>query len=494
MNPLLSTSHPNYSSINEQDNLLLKAIQEGPIEHTASVDKYRSIRQCSKSATFVAAMCANASFIPITLNAGIPFAIGNSASFLALDFWALNATFDDAFGPRTEHEALLVDRMSKGKCYTVSLAVGSVLMAVLSQFPNALPSLDYNGNYAVPGMVFLLAGGAVLPLRSLQLTINKAIQMQKCVLGEDGKKIESIRSEMVSLVQGYQNDFEYSGQDHQLQVIQSLNEIRNSDLNKVETYLNAVFDKLLQSPQAAASPSKFKSACTSLGQTIGKVTGLFLAASLETGLSLYTFDKTQTHMIGNPVGAGLFTAAVIGSGVYLYGKAILDTTQRVTSSIFSTFTGQRVKGLAEQLRPTLTLSLRMVGLLLNLGTFGPNLVIWGDFFKDNATEKTFFEATLCSAYFVLVSTATLDLVDSAVKQIVLSKGTDNEKEIIHLHQELQKLQKLLTNTSTLDFSLFLLKAPPEVKTALLNKVDLSLETLEAYGRPVQEPAQLEEVV
>lgn len=466
---------------NDCTNLLLDSILEGPIEQRALIDPYHNARRVSKSAALTAAICANSSFIPITLKAGIPYAIGNSVSFLSLDYWAINGTFDEVFGPRGESEAILMTRGAKGKCYRISLAIGAVAIAILSQVPIALPALDYDGELKVPAFIALLLGGSILPLRSLQLSINKSIQMQKWILGETGKKIEEIRSEITSAIQEYQTEFEQIGMNDKLQIVSQMNSIRNrDDMQKIEPYLSTILDQLTH-PKPKEPSSRYTSACNLLGRVTSKLIGSFLAASLETGLTLYTFDKTKKYMTDDDIGAGIFTAAVISSGIYLYGKSVINTTEQMAKSVFATLTRQRSKRISEQFRPSLTLSLKLLGLALNLGTIGPNLVIWGDFFKDKKEEQLFFKTTLCCAYFILVSTATLAHVDNTVKQVIASKGNDNEKQIIQLHRDLQKLQKLVENSPILDFSIFLRKCPQEIRTALLRKVGLSLDSLHEYS-------------
>ena len=481
------------SMINQYDNPLLDAIEEGIVDREVPVDPHKCGRRALKVVQISISLAANGSYFPIIFHAGPFFAVGNFVSFFALDYWAVNATLDDALGPRGEREIVLIGRNSKGRVYEVSLTVGAVVLSLLAIAPLALPVLDYDGEYGVPGLVAVFLGGSILPLRSIQLSLNKTIQGMKCVLGETGKKIEAVRSEMVSLVDEYRDLFEQLGMEDKLLFIGQHHAIRGMDgRDSVGKYLSTVLVGANRAP--AVEKSRCWQVVDQAGDVIANLPGALLAASLETALAMYTFDKVQGYITSNEVEAGICTAVAIGSGIYLNGKSIVSTTHRFASAIFNGLRCKRVKGLSEQLRPKLSACLKLIGLTFNLGTIGSSLVIYGDFFKDDQFKKHYFEVTLSIAFFVLSATATLDLVDNAVKSIVLRGGDPNEAQVIQLYQELGLLKNLLEKSSLLDFATFVLKCPKEIKDNLVKKVGLSFDELHAYISSLEDVSSLRPLV
>ena len=476
----LSYSIPLNGSYSGED-LLKEAIYEGPIQRMDFEDPHRVARNRLKATQLTISLLANGSYFPIILHAGVPLAIGNFISFYALDIWAVNDTLGDALGPKREREIELIARNSQGKLYKLSLTAGCVALSLLAVTPLALPVLDYDGDIRIPGMVTVFLGGSILPLRSIQLSVNRSIQMQKCILGETGKKIEAIRSEIVSLIENYQSAFEQLDMADKLEVVKKHQAIlNNEEQDQVVKYLSEVLADVEKETVAAPVLSRREKFIALAKDTMQHVPGAFLAASLETALTLYTFDKAKHYITDDDFGAGIFTAITIGSGLYLNGKSIVMTTHRAACAIFKGLHGQVDKGLSDQLRLRLSVCLKALGLLINLGTIGSSLVIFGDFFKDNETKKNFFVITTAAAYFLLTATATLDIVDQIVSQIISQKGTPEEQQIVQLHQGLTKLKQLFEKSSLLDFSIFILNAPENIKTALLKKVNLSLGELEEH--------------
>ncbi|MFI5335100.1 MAG: hypothetical protein ACHQT8_08115, partial [Chlamydiales bacterium] len=428
-----------------------------------------------KGVCLIVSAGAKIPYIPIalTLPGGPFFAFANSAAFFNLEYWAITGTIDDVLGPKGEHEIILQHRQSKGRCYLVAIISTSVALALLSQIPIALPALDYNRGYQALGFGVLLGAGALLPVRSIQLSIEKSLKMQKCILGEVGKQVEAVRSEMLLLVDEHREFFrqmEYLDKLEHLAKVSLLREGEHS-VGKVDSYAQMIFDS-----QPAYPAARSASLCDRASSAIG----LWLTSSFQVAITMYTWTKTKEHMIDNDYVAGGFAAAVLATGVYLTGKSIIQTTQLMFRSLFNCLRCKKERTIAEQVRPKLCLSVKLMGLMLNLAALGPTVIIWGDFFKDNRATQAYFEGTMCAALFLLLSTATLDTVDMAVEEIVVAGKNLTKKEVVQYHRDIQIIARLLDESPLVDFSIFILGCPDELKTQLLERANLSIEALEGY--------------
>lgn len=476
MNSVPLTNYISMGSLQHGGSLLCEAIAEGPIGREPLVDSHKVVRRALMALQIGVSLGANGSYFPIILRAGTAYAVGNGLSFFALDVWAVKGTLNDALGPRGAREIELLSRNSMSGCYRGLLVTSALGLSLLAVTPNALPVLDYDGKFGVLGMIAIYLGGSILPLRSTQLSLTNGIQGLTCVLGDVGKKIAAVRREVNSLVDEYKGVFEQLGMDEKLFLIRSHDAIRQLDEDgRVGPYLSMILGGAVK-----REPTVAPSLCQRSISFGAHLPGLFLASSLETALAMYTYSKTREKITDDEVGAALFTAVTIGSVIYLNGKSIVSTTHRFACAFFNGLRCKRVRGISDQLRPKISACLKFIGLSLNLGTIGSTLVVFGDFFKDNQSEKIFFEVTMSAAFFFLTATATLDLVEEVVQEIVLSNGEASERDIILLGQELDRLKRLFEKSSLLDFSTFILQCPDAIKTSLLSKVNLSVDTLNEY--------------
>jgi hypothetical protein len=480
--PLRSSN--SVSGLHESGALLWDAILEGPVDRVCVEDVNKSSRRVLKSLQMTASLSAGVSYFPIILHSGLFYAVGNFLSFSALDFWAIQGTLDDALGARGGREVDLIKHSSKGRGYEISVAASSIALAVFSVTPIALPTLDYDGSMGVPAMIGVYAGGSIVPLRSIQLSLNERIQEMDCMVGPIGKKVLAIRKQVISLVDQYESVFVQLKMDDKLRLIREFDRIRDFDeLERGTSYL----EKILVGAEIQTEPDE-GSRCQRFTHVardcLVNFPGALLAASLETALTLYMFDKSHEYITDNDLGAGVCTAITVGAGLYLNGKSIVGTTSSFVRGFFGVITGQRTKGISEQLRSKLTIGLKLIGLTINIGTFGSSIVIFGDFFKNKGWEEAYFETTVCAAYFLLTATATLDLVDDAVKSIILEKGTTEEKQVVAFCQELAHLKRLFKKSSLFHFANFLSDSCP-FQEQLLARVNLAHAQLSEYIGPTE---------
>jgi hypothetical protein len=133
---------------------------------------------------------------------------------------------------------------------------------------------------------------------------------------------------------------------------------------------------------------------------------------------------------------------------------------------------------AEQLRPVLSIALTGSGMLINMLALGAGFKIWNDFF-DNLPAKIYFEITSLTAYFLLLSTATIDLINVCLEKVILSHGTPDEKSIIQLQVDLLTLQKMLKSSPLLEFAGLIFRRV-EIRQQLLAKTSCTIDTLSRF--------------
>ena len=140
-----------------------------------------------------------------------------------------------------------------------------------------------------------------------------------------------------------------------------------------------------------------------------------------------------------------------------------------------------VRNIGWQLRPGISCALTAVGLIIDFCALGPTYIIWGNFYsaEDSEAEHYFFQNTICISLFMLLFTSTLDIIDEIVESS-LARGTEEEKEILLLNREFQKLAALLENSSTVEFLEFLVDRDESTKKELLERIDFSADKLDAY--------------
>jgi hypothetical protein len=452
-------------------NRLARAIYERCIEDADTIDRYPCGRRTALGASIIASLGANASYIPISLKlpVGPLFAIANFVGFFKLDIWAIRGTINDELGPKGEHEIVLLQRGARGKCYTIAVLASSLVVALLSQIPVALPALDYNGSLAIPSVVFLFVGGALIPIRSLQLSVNKAARLRNSGLGDVSRKVEELRLVMSSLIDQHREIFRKMGYERQLEFIESLRQFEGAELEQTHAFALSILNPPLEDEEVPSRP---------ISDYVAMGAGVVIALSLEAGLAYYTFEKSKLNIIDNSFVAVGFAASVVASSFYLAGRSIISMAQRMVGSLLNLLTCRIEKAIAHQLRPKMTIALKLLGMAIDLGALGATIVIWGDFLKDNLPAKLYFEITLCMAYFLFLSTATLDMIDEVIEESILNSDNKNERAIVQLNNRLKQFQSLIENSSLLDFGLFVAKLPAELKQKLLQRVNLSIEKLD----------------
>lgn len=451
---------------------LAQAIFEKCLSSSPLIDNNRCARRTYLTIAVVSSLVVNGTFVPVPMRlpAGPLFAIANFIGFFKADVWIIRGTIKQLWRPKGRWEIILLQQESKGKYYFIAIIVVAITVSILAQLPSALPAFDYNGWFAVPSFIFSLIGGTIVPLRSIQLSIDRVIRLPRCRVDVAKAELEKLRKAVISLVHDHRETFRKMGYSVKLAHVSKLGRLGDTELRKVNDYFHSITDEPLNAP--VVPKSSFK-------RNFAIVAGIWITTSLETTLATYTFKKTKESLIDNDVVASIFAGAVVASGVYLMGQSIINTTERIFNTVLNLVRCRREISVAEQLRPKLALFFKLTGLIIDSLALGATFVILGDFY-DEIAIRTYFEVTLCSAYFLYLFTATLDLVDEALEEIVLQRGTLAEKQIIEFHRGLVNLQQLLEDSSLTDVGYFIAQLPAELKNKLADRVNLKIDALERY--------------
>jgi len=147
--------------------------QENSQAGWSSRDCTRAVSKCALAAIVT---LRNVAFMPVSLKLPLAgwnwaSAVGNVIGVSALDFWVGNLFINDSLPQSTG-----LEKVSPQKTSTSSTAatIGNLTISLLSQIPSVYPTMQYNpGPLSVPAGLVVLFGGAVLPLRSIQLSMEK---------------------------------------------------------------------------------------------------------------------------------------------------------------------------------------------------------------------------------------------------------------------------------------------------------------------------------
>ncbi len=468
------------NSAEKFNNCVLAICEQYPQE-----DPYKIPRYVLKAASTVISAVAKVPFAPISLRLGPvlgPISIaGNSSGFFILEYWAAAGTVDDLLGPMTKPEMELLRAKSAGAkktCRTVVIISIASLIALSSQLPIALAGVDYNATkYRVVAGVVLLVAGALIPVRSLQLSIEQIRRTaQKSVRSE----ITQIRTKMIALIKEAQDSFIQKSWDQKKLFIQQKNEISKIDspTDKTRRYMQAMLS--CEFLPVSCGKKIVRGICNYTGLVIGgALAGIFGYASGE-----YTYTLTKKELWDNEVAGVVFAILAVGSTAYLFGKSIVFTTRGVFNLVGNFATGKEIRNLGWQLKPALSFTLTALGLLIDFTALGPTYIIWGDFYNQTEVKHHFFQKTMCASLFVLLFTSTLDIIDEIVT-LKITQGTEEELEVLRINEEFQKLATLIAKSPTQDFIKYLLYLGNSDQTSFLDRMNVSTDELRSYAENLQ---------
>lgn len=447
-----------------------------PLENPYQATK-RVLRGC---ATVVSAS-AKIPYAPISLQLGPvlgPIAVvGNSTAFFALEYWTANAMINSMLGEKTIAEERLFQGEpgnEKSLCQKIIIITPAAVLALASQLPTVLAGVHYNDEkYKVAAGFVLVIAGSLLPMRSIQLSIEEIRTRMK---NTTESEIAMVQQRMSAHIRKYHNAFIEMKREDKNAFILTCNGVRNLDPSTEKTSRYVLTFLRHENAPRREENGVVETAIDYFGFGVGALS----AGIFEYALGQYTFDMSKQEFWNNDIAGGVFATFAVGSTAYLYGRSIVRTTQRIFNAVGNFFTGNEVLNLGWQLRPKLSFALSSIGLLTDLCALGPTYVIWGGFYNQNEIEHELFQKTMCASLFMLLFTATLDIVNDIVSYSI-EKGSDEEREILTVHREFQKLTELVEKSPSREFIRFLTNMDGETQREMLEKLSLSRDQLAVYA-------------
>jgi hypothetical protein len=485
---------PLYSEEDKVANWLYSFIEQDESQNEWSSRDYS--RAASKCALAAIATLRNIAFMPVSLQLQLSgaewgFAIGNVIGVTSLDFWAGSRFIDNCLPKGVGLDKLFAKKETP---YLQRVAnVGNLAISLLSQIPSVYPAIQYNkGSISIPAGIVVMLGGAVLPLRSIQLSIEKYFNLTSAKKqGIDTQKQELF----VNLIRENKQRFINMTDNEKDQFITTLNDIRKLDDSPEK--IQAYWAHLLSSTNFTPPPSLD---CISLGSTqLSKALGLALTGVYQYVIGEYTYSKTKENVWNNDLFAGILSSLVVGSTLCLTGSAMINSAE----NLFQSITGinkdvrSQQETLAKKLRSKTMTALQGLGVAVNFLSLGATYIIWNEFYK-NETEKKAFEITMCSAIFLLLYAAIPSVINDAEEQMIAScTGTLEEKNAIKISSEYQALADSINNISPENFESFLPHLPPKLLSAIRRDLhetseapDCNLDTLPPSEQLINNPLHL----
>lgn len=439
---------------------------ESGVSQTSSCD----LNFISKCALGVLELARNAFFIPASLKLPLyikwPCAVGNLAALTGLDYWAGSAFIDDKIPSETGLEKIFPQ--ADQVLFQKAAHVGNVGLALISQIPIAYPAMQYNKEFAVPAGIIVLIGGAFIPLRSMQLYIDKVFNKKAAQdKGIDVEKQDAFVQLIRDNKQYFINRFASMSEDQQKQFFEDLKSIQTKvdSREKIEAYWHFLLssrEPLVQEELSEISKKAIRSA---------EVAGYFFSGTFQLASSIYTFVKTKENVFDNNVFAGTVTTLIVGCSLYLEGTATADATVKLVESItgINRRNNEIQESLVEKLRKKDMIVLHVMGHITNVLALGVAYVIWNEFFE-NEVEKVFFEVTTCIAVFLLLHASTPPLISQLAEwSFLLRNGTPEEKAAVKLSQEYQTLADSIDRISPEDFETFSSILPADLLECMNNE-------------------------
>lgn len=442
-------------------------------------DTHRCARRSLIGSAVVIASGAKIPYFPIALQwgpvVGPISAIGNSLGFFILEYWAITATINTLFGAKTQAEQELMGKtrgQKRSLCYNVAVIGVSTLIALSSQIPIALPGIQYNAKqYKIAAGIVLLIAGALVPARSLQLSID---HLRSQVKSSFAAEVAKLQRKMSALIRAHHEIFIGKQRAEKQTFIETIDAIRRRDPpEQVHSYM------LEMSKSESVPVSRVTGIARKVFQYTGLGLGALSAGLFEYALGEYTFQVSKLELYDNAILAGFFATLAVSSTAYLFGMSLMNTTQRIFNVCGHLVTGGSVRNLSWQLRPALSFALTAIGCLIDVCALGPTYIIWGNFYKENAVEHALFLSTLCTSLFLLLFTSTLDVIDDVVTHCI-ARGSEEEKALVRIHREFQQLANLVEQSPAPAFIAYVSSMPREEQETLLDRLSLTSQQLTTY--------------
>ncbi|NGX56486.1 MAG: hypothetical protein K1060chlam5_00729 [Candidatus Anoxychlamydiales bacterium] len=453
--------------IDSLENFIVKELIEQPLE----VKKVKNLK--TKIAAVAISFFAKLPFVNVNFKfaqnnifLGSIFSISNVIGYWALGSKSSLHLIEEHFEfNESKTSNIFHDRTSK--IIKGAIIAKSIFFGLSSRSLNAYIAYKYNNNNLFYPLVIFLCDSS-FTIYSLKLSFEKLFRKKGNGIE---KKIKLIKKDIVTSVEDKKSQVTSLSKEGQTTFFKELQEIKNSEggTEKTKKYLEKVTYVKNINEEDTKIKKCFKLALyiPGLQLTISRV--LYYAISCFFGAKLFFKDNIIPFII---------SFLVTSSNAYLNGIWIMSSTKSVLMSLKDFFNSSYKLSISERLRPTLTFSLKALAFLISIFSGAPFAQVMQDSMK--GSFSIYIQITLSIAIALLVSKAMFSIIDEIVKFIVLRKGSFEEKNILLLNNEMQRLINVLEKSTFLEFAKFLNIISETQLKAILDKYKVNSQMLKEY--------------
>lgn len=435
--------------------------------------------QCSKKIFFksVAATISAAAKIPFApiamkLPSGPVFAMANIIGYWQLEVWAANKIIDSmSYEGSDVHE-----KSCRKTCVKVTTFGTAFLISSSSLLPQAFAAAQYNSEpWKIPAATVIVISGSFFPLRSIQQSLESIGSCKKAKIKEAQKKLEQIKKHLIDLINYNKSIFISKKKFEKIELIEKLYDFTYDERFPTSiTKASHIFSTLVIESDIPPKQSSFKEKTIKILTNVG---GGILTISFQAAIAVYTYGEAKRQIMDNEVVGYTFAGTVVASNFYLTGKSIINTSRKLINGTIEMFCCKREKTLSEQEAPILAFSLKSLSFIIDAFAIGPTIVIYGDYFNDNEIQKTYVQTTMCLSVFLLIFTATLDMVDDVLEKFLTWKGNKDTQAIIQIAEKYDSVAQLIQSTPLFKMGQNLGFFPEAVQENIKERFQVSQELL-----------------
>lgn len=377
-------------------------------------------------------------------------AASNLTIMTLLMVWAGNSIVDEVLSYQTPEEIVLTKKELTNFQKTI-VNTTTLILALISQLPYIYSAVKYNqGPYALPFGVTVAIGGAMFPMRSMQLSCEDFLNRKSA--NKIGPIFLKKQKEYVELILSKKDEFIQKSIHEKINFIDKLTEIRNRNNSeiKIQNYLTHVI-----SHTNRYSASKEKSLSIKSAQFIGGV----LTLMYEFGFGMCTWKQTKEEVSDSNGLAGILSILAVLSTFHIMWKSITESIEEIFTLTPNCDANKKTKNFANKLysKKTLT-SFKIFATTINALALLVSYVMFKDLFK-NKNEQLSIEIVMCFSTFLLYQKATSDTLNDVLIEFKKVFGNEDEKKSIEMIRELEDLAHFLERINLEHFETFLPTLP-----------------------------------
>lgn len=440
-------------------------------------------RRLLQGGTTAVSFLARIPFIPLSLKFagdnhvyGGFLAYGACASFGYLVAFSSLEIIDEQMRPMTREERFLLESRV-GPCLKKTFFISSIVLGTITQIPFAFIAYKYNEPSTInPGGVlapiFIVLVDSWVSTYSAYMGMRSLRDRQSLTDYEKG--LVHIRSQMQSFIDTNRELLALIDREEQSTFVETFNSIQALECE--EDRVKQLYIHL----STRVSDKAYVPSCltTCLNYFFFGYGGLCALTNIGAlgYIAWYGMDQ-----LANTLGLNVtVTTLYVGTALYLNTTAIPHTAVKLFNLARSIFTCSYRPTLADSLTPKLSFVSKGLGLVTTALAYGTAMQLSRDYFNEEEWLEIYMSITLTSATTCLVSMAILSITDSLLEKKVERYGTEDEKQLMIIHQKMKIFSQMLQRSPLFETASLLKILPAEVFASLTEHTAITLDNLTAY--------------